>query len=82
MGLKDMRQNAIAAKEQKQAEQAGFVARDANPEVVWEYKAVNLAKTLGPFLEGKFNALGEQGWEFQAAINEGPQSYAIFKRPA
>lgn len=46
--------------------------------VVWEYLARNLKKVAGMMLEGDFNKLGREGWEFVAVAD----SYAIFKRRA
>jgi hypothetical protein len=77
MGFRD---RAIEAKQAKQDEKDERNERDENPETVWEYKAVNLAKIVGTLIEGKFNELGQRGFEFQAMSTGGSEGYAIFKR--
>ena len=46
----------------------------------WEYKARNLNKVPGMAIEGDFNKLGQEGWEFVAITGEKKDHYAIFKR--
>jgi hypothetical protein len=46
----------------------------------WEYKAGNLNKVPGMAIEGDFNKLGREGWEFVAITGEKKDHYAIFKR--
>jgi hypothetical protein len=62
--------------ESRKADEAR-AARDATPEVHWEYLARNLQKVAGMALEDDFNKHGEKGWEFVAVARD----YAIFKRP-
>jgi hypothetical protein len=47
----------------------------------WEYKARNMQKVPGMALEGDFNKLGLEGWEFVAMASGGKEGYAIFKPP-